>query len=343
MTDAPSPDPAQAARSSAGRLAAVVVTYNRLGLLKQCVAALLDAPDDLLPVVVIVDNASTDGTAEWLAAHADPRLDIVTLPQNRGGAGGFEAGMRHAVAVHDPDWLVVMDDDSRPDPGALAAFHGLDLAGWDGVAAAVRLPDDSPCDMNRPTLNPFARPGVLLRALAGAGREAFHLPAGAFAGTALRPIDGASFVGLFLSRRAMATGGYPEGRLFLYAEDAMYTLGLTRAGLRIAFAPMLGFRHEYTTFHPGDPRIRPLWKAYYYHRNLALLYRQIAGRWLFWPVLALYAPRWLFRARHYGAQRSAVSGLIRLALRDAMAGRIDRPHAEILARAAVPPPGDGRA
>lgn len=341
MTDAPTTNLAKAARNGAGRLAAVVVTYDRLALLKQCVTALLAASPEVLSVVVVVDNASTDGTAEWLAAQTDPRLDVVALPQNKGGAGGFEAGMRYAVAVHDPDWLVVMDDDSRPDPGALAVFHGLDLTGWDAVAAAVRLPDDTPCDMNRPTLNPFARPAVLLRALGGAGREAFHLPAEAFAGAALRQIDGASFVGLFLSRRAMAAGGYPEGRLFLYAEDAMYTLGLTRAGLRIAFAPMLRFRHEYTTFHPGDPRIRPLWKAYYYHRNLALLYRQIAGPWLFWPVLALYAPRWLFRARHYGPQRAAVSALIRLALRDAMAGRIDRPHAEILARAGGL--GDGQA
>lgn len=310
---------------------AVVVTHNRLPLLRQAVQALLAAAPDELAALLVVDNAATDGTAAWLAAQPDPRLRVLRLPENRGGAGGFEAGMRLAIAEMDPDWLLVMDDDACPEPGALAAFHALDLRGWDAVAGAVHLPDGRPCDTNRPTLNPFVQPRVLLRALMGRGREAFHLGPEAYGATTLRPVDGASFVGLFLSRQVFADRGFPDGGLFLYAEDAMYTLAMTRAGLRLAFAPTLKFRHDHTTTGTDDPRMRPLWKVYYYHRNLTLLYRQLAGPWLFWPVMAVYGPRWALKMRHHGGERRRFLRLLGMALRDGIAGRTRRPHAEVMA------------
>ena len=128
-----------------GRLVAVVVTYQRLDQLRVTLQALLDQPTRDLSAVLVVDNASQDGTAEWLAGQSDARLITLTLPENRGGAGGFEAGMRHAVEHLSPDWIVVMDDDARPEPGAFAAFQALDLTGFDGFAAAVRHPDGTLC------------------------------------------------------------------------------------------------------------------------------------------------------------------------------------------------------
>lgn len=330
MCEMPQPDALASPQAGAGRLVAVVVTHNRCAHLARALASLLAAPACELAAVIVVDNASTDGTGAWLKGQTDPRLDVLSLPENRGGAGGFEAGMRRAMAAHAPDWIVVLDDDACPEPGTVAAFHALDLSGWDAIAAAVYLPDGTPCQMNRPTMNPFARPGVLLRALAGGGREAFHLGPAAYAGTAILPVDGASFVGLFLSAATVAAAGYPESRLFLYAEDAMYTLGLTRSGRRIGFAPMLRFRHDCTTFSPGDGRIQPVWKVYYYYRNLTLLYRQVAGAWLFWPVMALYAPLWLARLRHYRGARRRYLRLLGLALRDGVLGRRHRPHIQIL-------------
>ncbi|SDX82074.1 glycosyltransferase [Roseicitreum antarcticum] len=326
----------------ARRLVAVVVTCNRWPHLQRCLAALLASPPALLAAVVVVDNASSDGTAEWLAARAgapcaepsptDPRLDVLRLAVNTGGAGGFAAGMAHALARHAPDWLVLLDDDARPAPGALAAFHTADLRGWDAVAAAVTHPDGRVCDMNRPTLNPFAHRRVFWATLLGGGRGAFHLGADAYARTQPLAVDGASFVGFFVSRAAVDRLGLPEARLFLYGDDAIYTLRLSQSGGRIGFFPGLRFVHDSQTLGAGDGRFRPLWKVYYYHRNLLILYRLAAG-WLFWPVLGVVLPVWLLRVRaHEGARRMFLRLLAR-AVRDGIAGRTELRHAQVLALA----------
>lgn len=305
--------------TAALRLAAVVVTRNRLSQLRLTLPRLLAEAVDHL---VVVDNASDDGTAAWLAGLAEPRLTVLRPATNLGGAGGFEMGLRHAVATHDPDWTLLTDDDGRPCPGALAAFRAADLAPWDGVAAAVLYPDGTICGMNRPVLNPFRHPRIFLRTLAGGGRAAFHLGDADYRQTTPMPVDAASFVGFFISRRGVALAGYPQGDLFLYADDGLYTLGLTEAGGRLGFLPGVRFEHDCSTFAAAPGRFSPAWKAYYYHRNLLFLYRRAAGIW-FWPALALVIPKWLWKARLQGdrAARRTYLGHLRAALADGLAGR----------------------
>lgn len=313
------------------RLVAVVVTYNRLEKLKATVARLLESPADELAALVVIDNAATDGTGAWLATLEDPRLAVQTQPVNLGGAGGFEAGMRHAVAAFDPDWVVVMDDDARPAPGALAAFHALDKTGWAALAAAVHFPDGTICEMNRPSRNPFWDRRRFW-ATARAGRDGFHIPPSAYDGPGLR-IDVTSFVGLFVSRATIGKVGYPDGGLFLYAEDAIYTLGISAAGGVIRFAPQVRFEHDCAPFAgAGAAAFVPLWKTYYYHRNLLILYRQAAGRW-FPLAFAVFAPKWLMKARAHPGRRRAFLGLMLRAIRDGLAGRTRVDHARIVALA----------
>ncbi|MBN8292998.1 glycosyltransferase [Rhodobacter sp. NTK016B] len=322
----------QVAAGPNGRLVAVVVTFRRLDQLKITLGALLAQPARDLSAVLIVDNASNDGTAEWLAAQGDPRLVTLALPENRGGAGGFEAGMRHAVEHLAPDWIVVMDDDARPEPGAFAAFQALDLGGFDGFAAAVRHPDGTLCEMNRPTFNPFWHKKILARTLLGGGRGAFHLGPEDFERPGLRRVDGASFVGFFVRAGTVRLRGYPDPALFLYGDDAIYTMELTKAGHAIGFEPSVRFEHDSSTYSNADPRIRPLWKVYYYHRNLLILYR-IATGVFFVPVLMLYLPRWLLRLRHHKGERGTFLRLFGLAIADGLRRRTERSHAEILRRA----------
>lgn len=322
--------------ASAPTVAAVVVTRNRLAQLRATLARLLAEP---LAWICIVDNGACagDGAAAWLAGQSDPRLIVLSPPRNLGGAGGFALGLARLEALADPDWIVVMDDDARPEPGAIARFRAAPPPGWDAVAAAVRDPAGRIAEMNRPARNPFANARRFVATLA-VGRPAFHLTDADYLADAPAEIDIASFVGLFLSRRARQVGGLPDARLFIYGDDVLHSLRMRALGLRIGFDPRIRFEHDCTTLHGSAWIYRPLWKAYYHHRNLLLVFRAAAGRWLFAPLALLHLARWLLRARHYrGAERRVYLRLLRLAVLDGLRGQLGRPHEEVLALAEAGP------
>jgi GT2 family glycosyltransferase len=317
------------ATAGQGKLVAVVVTFNRLDQLRVTLKALFDAPADQLAAIIVLDNASRDGTSSWLKSQTDPRLDVVRSKKNVGGAGGFAKGMRHALEVHDPDWIVVMDDDGRPEPDALARFHALDLTGFDGLAAACRHPDGVICEMNRPAFHPFWNKALLAKTAFGGGLSAVRLSHEAYEEPGLRRIDGASFVGFFVRASVVAKQGYPDPELFLYGDDTIYTLELTQAGHRLAFEPSVRFEHDNKTYRVAFTRIRPMWKVYYYYRNLLILCRFVT--WAsFIPVLFWLIPWWFFSVRHYGTDKRVFLKLFGLAIWDGLRGRTGRSHVSIL-------------
>lgn len=320
-----------AAGHSTTRLVAVVVTYNRLDQLRITLARLLASAGRVLQAVVVIDNASSDGTADWLATQRDPRLNVTRTALNEGGAGGFARGLARARDLYDPDWIVVMDDDARPEPGTLSSFHAHPPQA-DAVAAAVYHPDGRICDMNRPWVNPFWHKDAFFDTVRR-GREGFHLGQADYARDTPRAIDGGSFVGLFLSRRALDLGGLPDPALFLYGDDVLYTLQLSRAGARVVFDPNLRFSHDFSTLG-ADQKFDPLWKAYYYHRNLLMIYRVAAGPW-FWAVLPLILGKWRIKARHYEDGRQAYLRVLRQAVRDGLAQRTTLGHGDVLALASA--------
>ena len=288
------------------KLAAIVVTFNRLAALKTTVARLLDQD---VEHIVIVDNASGDDTPTWLATQSDPRLHIVTLDDNMGGAGGFEAGMRFARDTLDPDWVVLMDDDAYPAPGALARFR-KDCVELDtdvgSVAAAVFYPNGTLCEMNRPSNNPFWNLGLFAKTLFKGSRAGFHLKDADFAPDAgIKRIDVASFVGYFVSRDAIKRAALPEGGLFIYGDDVLYSLRLRRAGIGMVLMPAVRFTHDCGTMGQGFI-YRPLWKIYYHCRNGVSIARQAAGPLIFPAALAYYIVIWWRRGNHYEPHEKAL-------------------------------------
>lgn len=102
------------------RVAAVVVTYNRKAMLDKCLSGLL-AQTSPLDRIIVVDNASTDGTAEMFAASGaweNPIVEYCRLAENGGGNGGFYEGVKRAYEEN-YDWVWLMDDDAVPQPDAL--------------------------------------------------------------------------------------------------------------------------------------------------------------------------------------------------------------------------------
>lgn len=312
------------------RLVAVVVTHNRPDQLGVTLGRLLQVPAGALEALVVVDNASGAETQQLLAGQSDLRLVVLRSDENLGGAGGFDLGMREAMRRFRPDWVVVMDDDARPMPGTLEAFARADHQGRDAVAAAVYYPDGRICEMNRPSRNPFRTARIFLKTLFGGGRDGYHIAPAAYQGVA-QPIDIASFVGLFISRRAIEATGFPDPSLFLYGDDVIYCLRMRRAGMAIDFDPALPFEHDCSTFQNDARRVfNPLWKTYYSYRNGLIMYHEAAGL-LFWPLLLVVVPKWLLASRRYGDDRGAYLQLTRMAIRHALT-RARRPdHRELVA------------
>ena len=283
-------------------LTAVIVTHNRCQKLQHTLAATLAQP---FSAIIVVDNASTDGTRAWLAGQHDPRLHLILSEQNSGGAGGFAQGMIAALN-YDPDWLVCYDDDAYPAPDALQQFTALDLGNTDSAAAAVYYPDGRLCEMNRPSYNPFWHPRKLLRTalgvFTGRARGAFHVTDSAYQGAEALPIDSSSFVGFFVRADWVRRLPLPEPGLFIYGDDVLYTLNLTKHGARHRFLPTVRFIHDCSTFQTTRRGYHPLWKAYFTYRNGLLIYRMAAGVW-FYPVALLKALLWLAAVRHYRNKR----------------------------------------
>ena len=217
---------------------------------------------------------------------------------------------RHALlqtlAHFNPDWLLCYDDDAFPAPDTLRQFSAADLSDCDSAAAAVYYPDGRLCEMNRPSYNPFWHPRKLLRTalgvFTGRARGAFHVTDSAYQGAEALPIDSSSFVGFFVRADWVRRLPLPEPGLFIYGDDVLYTLNLTKHGARHRFLPTVRLIHDCSTFQTARRGYHPLWKAYFTYRNGLLIYRMAAGVW-FYPVALLKALLWLAAVRHYRNKR----------------------------------------
>lgn len=90
------------------KICCVIVTFNRLSLLKECIQAVLNQTRSL-DKIIIVDNGSSDGTKEYLSNLKGENIQII-YQENLGGAGGFHTGLK-AAYEQEYDWIWLMDDD----------------------------------------------------------------------------------------------------------------------------------------------------------------------------------------------------------------------------------------
>ncbi|MCI7640476.1 MAG: glycosyltransferase family 2 protein [Clostridiales bacterium] len=239
-------------------VAAIVVTYNRLELLRQCVEALRaqTAACDIL----IVDNASTDGTAQWLASQPD--LHCRNTGSNLGGAGGFHFGMRWSVEDgYDYVWL--MDDDTLPMPDALQKLLEADriLDGNYGWLSSVALwTDGSECKMNRQKLKKsFYEYSPLMK-------------------YGLVQAEQATFVSLFLRSETIRRFGLPIKEYYIWGDDLEYTRRIAvRGGLPCFAAGQSQVVHAAKSNVGSNIALdepERIGRYFYAFRNEAHLYRQ---------------------------------------------------------------------
>ncbi len=183
---------------------AVVVTYNRIEMLKQCLEHI---KKQTVPVdIIVVDNASTDGTSDLFDENTEGLLYFNT-GANLGGAGGFNYGMRKACELG-YKFVWVMDDDTLPELTAHEKLLEADekLSGNYGWLSSLALwKDGTECKMNRQKIKPKAF-------------EFLH-----FLQYGIISAEQATFVSLFLKTETVKEYGLPIKEFFIWGDDIEYT------------------------------------------------------------------------------------------------------------------------
>jgi N-acetylglucosaminyl-diphospho-decaprenol L-rhamnosyltransferase len=220
-------------------LAIVVVSFNARDDLARCLGSLRAAPPAIAHDIVVVDNASTDGSAE--AASAVSGVRLIALPDNRGFAAANNAGIRATSG----ELVLLLNSDTVVPPGAIDGLVGALRASPDAAAAGPRLVDGA----GRPELSfgdmvgPLAewRQKRLLTAAARGSRGALATIAART--SAPRQPDWVSGACLLVRRADAEAVGLLDERYFMYLEDVDFCAALRARGRRILFVPAVTVTH----------------------------------------------------------------------------------------------------
>ena len=192
------------------KIAAVVVTYNRLEFLKECVKS-IRKQSRKLDEIIVINNSSTDGTLEWLAEQND--LTVITQG-NSGSAGGQYIGIKTAYEKG-YDWVWCMDCDIVQEFNSLDALMGIEefndkSTGF--VSGTIYFADGNLAHPNIPEL---AHPYSVLNSVAK--KKAI-------------PVISSSFGSVIFPRYIIEKVGLPSKDFFIWGDDAEYSLRIIQKG-----------------------------------------------------------------------------------------------------------------
>jgi GT2 family glycosyltransferase len=236
----------------------LVVSWQGRDMLAQCLDSL--AHQTIRHEVVVVDNASTDGTVEMLAARF-PAARVVHNTVNRGFAGGVADGLQ----VVDTPFVALLNNDAVAAPNWLERLMAVMDAHPEAAAVTSRL---LLADVTPPTLN---NAGVVLRDDGYGADRGLGEPADAYG----EPDEVFGFSGGAALLRVDAlreVGGFPQ-QFFLYYEDTDASWRLRRAGWSIRYEPSAVVHHRHSA--TADQTSASF--AYWNERNRLLMHVRCAS------------------------------------------------------------------
>lgn len=266
------------------RFAVILVTYNRLECLK--IALTKYNQQTMQPTyIVVIDNASDDGTKEYLSQWQRVSTDkyqkiVIRLPENTGGSGGFSRGVEEGLKL-DCDFLFLADDDAYAEPDVFEQLN----------SAYQRLKDKRISALCTAILNrgkyvtghrSLIKKGLLRVSLQPSTLEDYQQD--------YFQVDILTFVGAAISKDAAKEVGLPRKEYFIYHDDTEYSLRLRKVGMIYCISSSI-------MHHDVDIDLKPSWKDYYDTRNwIDMIHVYYSKRYYYTAILDKYIRHCTFLA-----------------------------------------------
>jgi len=258
----------------------VVLNYNRRDDTLECVRSLydMDYPDFR---VLVVDNASTDGSARAVR-EAFPRAEVIENQENLMYAGGNNAGIRNALS-EGADWILLINNDTVVHPAMLTEMMRA-LEGFPGAGMAGPMIYYYPPKQDGPETIWYAGGVVELWMGLTAHRGIREADRGQYAG-----VEETAYVtgcGMLISRECIEKVGMLDTSFTMYAEDADLSLRAKKAGFKLLFVPGAVMWHKVSMSAGGE---FGAYKLRHKARSNLLLFARHAKpwHWLTAPPLVL--------------------------------------------------------
>jgi N-acetylglucosaminyl-diphospho-decaprenol L-rhamnosyltransferase len=262
--------------TTAPTLSIVIVNYNARQHLEDCLESLTSSPPAIPHDIIVVDNASADGSVEAVRAGW-PGIRLIEHSSNVGFAAGNNAGIR----ASDGMLILLLNNDTVVPPGAIDALVGRLLAHPDAAVAGPRLVDKagraelsfgpmiSPLNEVRQKLTMKLQDlGVSYWIERATRRE--------------RYVDWVSGACLLVRRADAEQAGLLDERYFLYTEDVDFCAAIRRRGRRVLFTPAAEVVHLRGRSRSTAPKAMNA----AYRRSHVAFYDKHHPRWA--PLLRFY-------------------------------------------------------
>ncbi len=268
----------------------VILNTNRREDTLACLASLARA-DCARHAILVLDNASTDGSVEAIRAGF-PAVIVLPLAENRGYAGNNNVGIRHALDLG-AEWVFVLNEDTIVDPGCIRALVQAGESAPDvGIVGPKVLHHDQPQVIQ----SAGGTLGRYWRSLHRGENEPDH---GQFDSQA--EVDWVSGCSIFVRAEAVRRAGMLDERYFYYWEETEWCIRVRRHGYRILYAPAATLQHKGVQV---DYRPKPV-VGYYNTRNRLMTLAKhhapvpvrVMAHWEIARTLASYSLRPKWRAR----------------------------------------------
>ena len=257
-------------------LSIVILNYNTREHLRACLLSVRDEGSTSLSAsqteaeVLVVDNASSDGSADMVATEF-PWVNLIRSPRN----GGFAYGNNQALARARGAAVLLLNPDTLLPRGAIARLMDTLAAHPEAGIVGPKLlrPDGS---MHLACRRSFPTPSVAFYRLSGLSRLFPRSPRfGRYNLTFVDPdvpieVDSVCGACMLVRRPVIERVGGLDERFFMYGEDLDWCLRTHQAGWTVRYEPDIVVQHQ----HGAASRKRALRTTFHFFRAMDLFYRK---------------------------------------------------------------------